>query len=80
MPWPTPRWLTLVLPLAFVVAGCGGGAGHAAAADGPPPSGKSAERGLELVEGDAEAEPAAAPPADGTTTPEIVKSVDKDRP
>jgi hypothetical protein len=70
----------LVLPLLIAVAACAGGAGHAAAVDGPPPSGKSAERGLELVEGDAPAEPQVAPPSDGTTTPEIVNSVEKDRP
>lgn len=71
----------IVLSLAWLPLACGGGAGHGAEADGPPPSGKGTERGLVLVEGEPEADPAAqTPPGDGTTTPEIVKSVEKDQP
>lgn len=71
----------LLLCLSCLSAACGGGAAHGAEADGPPPSGKGTERGLVLVEGEPEGEAAAqAPVGDGTTTPEVVKSVEKDQP
>jgi len=71
---------------AFVLFGCalgllacGGAAGHGAAADGPLPSGSHDQRGLVLEQDEPPAEQA-APAGDGTSTPEIVKSVEKDRP
>jgi hypothetical protein len=65
--------------LALAAVACGGGAGRANAADGPLPSGNSSRRSLELEE-QPEAPAAEAPPGDGTSTPEIVKSVEKDQP
>lgn len=63
----------------LLLLACGGGAGRPAAADGPLPSGKGEKRGLVLVEGEPEEAPS-TPPGDGTTTPEIVKSVEADKP
>ncbi len=65
----------------MLLVACGGGASHGAEADGPLPSGKGPQRGLVLVEGESE-EPAPSPPpsGDGTSTPEIVESVEADRP
>jgi DMSO/TMAO reductase YedYZ molybdopterin-dependent catalytic subunit len=74
--------LTLLAALGVGLVACGGAgvAGQAAPADGPPPSGKAQQRALVLVEGESEATAAEAPPGDGTTTPEIVRSVEKDQP
>jgi hypothetical protein len=70
-----------LLSLAVFAMACGGGAGHGAEADGPAPSGNGPRRALELTEADPQA-PAKDTPAtgDGTSTPEIVKSVEQDRP
>lgn len=69
----------VLLSCAFGALGCGGAAGHGAAADGPLPSGSHEQRGLVLEQDEPPAEEA-APVGDGTSTPEIVKSVEKDRP
>lgn len=66
--------------LGLALLGCGAGAGHAAGADGPPPAGNGARRSLELEEAPTEAPPSDAAVGDGTSTPEIVKSVDRDQP
>lgn len=69
----------LVLLLALLAAcGGGGGGGRPVAADGALPSGKGEKRGLVLVEGEPEQTPSDAS-GDGTTTPEIVKSVEADK-
>lgn len=65
--------------LALLAVACGGGAGRPMAADGPLPTGKGEKRGLVLVEGEPEDTPTAAV-GDGTTTPEIVNSVEADKP
>ncbi|MEN9577046.1 MAG: hypothetical protein RJA70_55 [Pseudomonadota bacterium] len=68
-----------LLGLALVSA-CGGGAGHGAEADGPPPSGGGKKRALGYVE-DEPAKPKApttSPQGDGTSTEEIVDSVEQD--
>lgn len=62
----------------WLTVACGGGAGRAAPADGPPPSGKHRQRALVLVEGEDDKAKQAPPTADGTSTPEIVKSVEDD--
>lgn len=66
--------------LALSALGCGGSAGHGAGADGPLPSGGGVRRSLELEEAPAEPPASAAPTGDGTSTPEIVKSVERDQP
>lgn len=65
-----------------VCAACGGGAGHGADADGPLPKGQHRERGLVLVEEGEEDAKDSEPGAkgDGTTTTEIVESVERDQP
>lgn len=69
----------LALLMALIVA-CGGGAGgRPEAADGALPTGKGEKRGLVLVEGEPEQTPSDGA-GDGTTTPEIVKSVEADNP
>ncbi len=64
--------------LAVCVA-CGGAAGHGAQADGPLPKGQHRDRALVLVEEEKkDDEKAGQPPGDGTSTREIVESVDRD--
>jgi hypothetical protein len=71
-------WFALALVAA---AGCGGSpAGRAAEADGPRPSGKGPRRALVLVEEPPPAKPPPSKSGDGTTTKEIVESVERDRP
>ena len=65
--------------VAWLMIACGGGAGRPVAADGPMPTGKGEKRGLVLVEGEPEPAPTSAP-GDGTSTPEIVQSVEADKP
>jgi hypothetical protein len=74
-------YLTIAVCLTVFVA-CGGGAGHGADADGPLPNGQHRERGLVLVEEGEEDAKDSEPGAkgDGTTTTEIVESVERDQP
>lgn len=62
-----------------VCVACGGAAGHGAEADGPLPKGQHRDRGLVLVEEEKKDDgKAGQTPGDGTSTREIVESVDRD--
>ncbi|HEX2735123.1 MAG TPA: hypothetical protein VHM70_26135 [Polyangiaceae bacterium] len=72
-----------VTSLVTLCAACGGGAGgngEPATADGPLPSGSGTARGLVLVTENPEAQKNDSQQGDGTSTPEIVDSVERDKP
>lgn len=71
-----------IVAACLTMSACGGGAGHGANADGPLPKGRHNPRGLVLVEEGKEQKEADQTGAkgDGTSTTEIVESVQQDQP